>query len=90
MNEVVFSVTSLDVLFHLRNQEFFRPCGEILHEGEMMDESVMAKDIMSRTCRHLLRQRRCVLSGLPRVPPPTDERVTLMQLLPTLPGSIAR
>ncbi|KAL8293514.1 hypothetical protein RQP46_000215 [Phenoliferia psychrophenolica] len=57
VNEVVFSVTSLDVLFHLRNQEFFRPCGEVLRDGEQVDESPMAKDVMSRTCRHLLRQR---------------------------------
>ncbi|KAK4704750.1 DNA polymerase alpha subunit B, partial [Phenoliferia sp. Uapishka_3] len=57
VNEIVFSITSLDVLFHLRNQEFFRKCGEILPEGEVPDTDLAAKDMMARTCRHLLRQR---------------------------------
>ncbi|KAM0746375.1 DNA polymerase alpha, subunit B [Meredithblackwellia eburnea MCA 4105] len=56
VNEVGISLTSLDVLFHIRNQEFFRKAIEVgVPEGEEADPN--AKDVMSRTCRHLLRQR---------------------------------
>lgn len=56
VNEVVFGITSVDVLFHIRNQEMFRPAIEVEEEG--MEEDENAKGIMERTCRHLLRQRR--------------------------------
>ncbi|KAK4056532.1 DNA-directed DNA polymerase alpha subunit pol12 [Microbotryomycetes sp. JL221] len=57
INEVVFGITSVDTLFSLRNQEYFCPCQV---EQDQQDDSVdvtASKDVMSRTCRHLLRQR---------------------------------
>ena len=57
VNEVVFAMTSVDVLFSLRNQEFFRKCGEV-HDDADVVEDPSNKDVMARTCRHLLRQRR--------------------------------
>jgi hypothetical protein len=60
INEVAFGVASVDVLWALKSQEFFRKCGdaEPLKEGEKEDPG--AKDVMARVGRHLLRQRRCV------------------------------
>ncbi|KAK4055754.1 DNA-directed DNA polymerase alpha subunit pol12 [Microbotryomycetes sp. JL201] len=55
INEVVFGITSVDSLFALRNQEFFCPCGEAVQTEQEPDANT--KDVMSRTCRHLLRQR---------------------------------
>lgn len=67
INEVVFSVTSLDVLFALRSQEMFRKCGEASEgsgmkseTGESSDDAPIdpsAKDIFARACRYLLSQR---------------------------------
>ncbi|SCZ98672.1 BZ3500_MvSof-1268-A1-R1_Chr7-1g09237 [Microbotryum saponariae] len=74
INEVVFAITSVDVLFALRHQEFFKKCGEVKEEGEGMDmdveEDPAAKDVMARTCRHLLRQR----SFYPIFPAPIGAR----------------
>ncbi|KAI5475991.1 DNA polymerase alpha subunit B [Pseudohyphozyma bogoriensis] len=53
INEVVFAVTSVDTIFHLRNQEFTRkvvPTGS-LPEGQELENAV------TRSCRSLLRQR---------------------------------
>ncbi|KDE09100.1 hypothetical protein MVLG_00816 [Microbotryum lychnidis-dioicae p1A1 Lamole] len=74
ISEVVFAITSVDVLFALRHQEFFKKCGEVKEEGEGMDmdveEDPAAKDVMARTCRHLLRQR----SFYPIFPAPIGAR----------------
>ncbi|SCV70905.1 BQ2448_3667 [Microbotryum intermedium] len=74
INEVVFAITSVDVLFALRNQEFFKKCGEVKEETEGMgmdvEEDPAAKDVMARTCRHLLRQR----SFYPIFPAPIGAR----------------
>ena len=59
INEVVFGITSVDTLFSLRNQEYFCPAGEAVADEQASAEDVAAsKDVMARTCRHLLRQRR--------------------------------
>ncbi|GAA6029568.1 hypothetical protein JCM8097_000942 [Rhodosporidiobolus ruineniae] len=57
INEVVFGVCSVDVLWAVKSQEFFRKAGdaEPLPEGEKEDPG--AKDVMARVGRHLLRQR---------------------------------
>ncbi|GAA5950810.1 hypothetical protein JCM21900_002025 [Sporobolomyces salmonicolor] len=56
INEVMFGVTSVDVLWSLKSQEFFRKCpdAEPVTAG---GNDPLAKDVMARTCRHLLRQR---------------------------------
>ncbi|KAM0788694.1 hypothetical protein ACM66B_002791 [Microbotryomycetes sp. NB124-2] len=55
INEVVFGITSVDSLFALRSQEFFCPCAEAVQTEQEPDANT--RDVMSRTCRHLLRQR---------------------------------
>ncbi|GAA5891975.1 hypothetical protein JCM5296_004649 [Sporobolomyces johnsonii] len=56
INEVVFGVTSVDVLWSLKSQEFFRKCPDAEPATAGSDDP-LAKDVMARTCRHLLRQR---------------------------------
>lgn len=61
-NEVTFGVCSVDTVLHLRNQEFFRRAGEVASAETVADvvteaDAAAAKDVMARTCRHMLRQR---------------------------------
>lgn len=58
INEVVFGTTSVDVLWSLKSQEFFRKCPDAEPVSEGAQEDPQAKDVMARVCRHLLRQRR--------------------------------
>lgn len=53
-----FGVSSVDVLFHLRNQEIIKRAEEVDSVATIAGES--STDAMSATCRHLLQQRRSV------------------------------
>ncbi|BGP14896.1 DNA-directed DNA polymerase alpha subunit pol12 [Rhodosporidiobolus nylandii] len=57
INEVVFGVASVDVLWALKSQEFFRKCGDAEPPAEGAQDDPLAKDVMARVGRHLLRQR---------------------------------
>jgi len=59
INEVVFGITSVDTLWSLKSQEFFRKCADAEPAEEGSEPDPLAKDVMARTCRHLLRHRRC-------------------------------
>lgn len=72
INEVSFAVTTVDTLFHLRNQEFFRRCGEWVDPAaNPPPDSVEKEDVMSRTCRYILRQK----SFYPIFPAPLPSKV---------------
>ncbi|EIN12830.1 DNA polymerase alpha subunit B [Punctularia strigosozonata HHB-11173 SS5] len=64
INGVSFGTTSVDVLFHLRKEEFLKRCAE---EVDPIGESG-ANDAMANLCRHLLHQR----SFYPIFPVPFD------------------
>ncbi|KZT11993.1 DNA polymerase alpha, subunit B [Laetiporus sulphureus 93-53] len=56
LNNVTFGVSSVDVLFHLRKEEFFKRAEEI--ESVIPEAGdVQPNDAMSNACRHLLQQR---------------------------------
>ncbi|GJE91767.1 DNA polymerase alpha subunit B [Phanerochaete sordida] len=67
LNGVSFGVSSVDVLFHLRKEEFFRPMSEI-NSVALEDNETPASDAMAKLCRHILQQR----SFYPIFPPPLD------------------
>ena len=56
INDVIFASTSVDVLFHLRNQEYLQRGQEIEPIPPVSSES-SATDVLTNTCRHLLYQR---------------------------------
>ncbi|GJN89906.1 hypothetical protein Rhopal_002895-T1 [Rhodotorula paludigena] len=56
INEVVFGVASVDTLWSLKSSEFFRKCADA-EPAKPGEEDPSAKDVMARTCRHLLRHR---------------------------------
>ncbi|GAA6050009.1 hypothetical protein JCM3770_001911 [Rhodotorula araucariae] len=56
INEVKFGIASVDALWSLKSQEFFRKCPDA-EPAEAGTEDPLAKDVMARTCRHLLRHR---------------------------------
>lgn len=64
VNEVVFAVTSVDTLFSIKQNEFFKKGKEPMPESSDAADSSMTvddsapKDAMARLCRHVLRQRR--------------------------------
>jgi len=69
VNGIIFGVTSVDVLFHLRKEEFFKPAQEVSsmvqnQEGSEPGMGVLEveqkQDAMGMLCRHVLEQRRCV------------------------------
>ena len=61
VNEVAFAVTSVDVLFHLQSQQFFKPTVDPVDlTSSDVDVDPNAKDALSRGCRHILRQRSSV------------------------------
>ena len=55
VNETLFSVASIDVLFHLRKEEYFRRAEEA--DAEPATGVVATKDAMAELCRHVLGQR---------------------------------
>ena len=62
VNEVIFSITSVDVLFHLTNQQLFLNGQDPIRLDENgleipIEIDSTAKDQIARGCRHLLRQR---------------------------------
>lgn len=57
INEIAFGVTSADVLWSLKSQEYFRKAPDV-EPPEPGTEDPLAKDVMARTCRQLLRHRR--------------------------------
>lgn len=82
VNDVWFAATSVDVLFHLRKEEFFKSASEI----SPVDNDEQPWDAMSSMCQHLFQQRRYVFmrkfemwsyrlsarSFYPIFPPPID------------------
>ncbi len=60
INEIVFSLSSVDVLFHLRKEEYFRRAEEaevdVVMDGRTKVGAV--KDSMAELCRHVLGQKR--------------------------------
>ena len=57
VNGVSFAVSSVDVLFHLRKEEFFKGASEI---GAIGDDAHQP-DAMGKLCHHILQQRKYVL-----------------------------
>ncbi|GAA5880712.1 hypothetical protein JCM16303_004322 [Sporobolomyces ruberrimus] len=77
INEVSFGLTSVDVFWSLKTQEFYKRCpdAEPVPEGTNIDP--LAKDINQRAGRHLLRQR----SFYPIFPsPPATKRLDGLNL----------
>ena len=65
VNEIVFAVTSVDTLFSLKSQEYFKKAKDPTSLTASSDPdlsmdtgSTLSKDTMARVCRHVLRQRR--------------------------------
>lgn len=67
LNGVSFGISSVDVLFHLRKEEFFKPMSEI-HAVPPVEGETPGGDAMAKLCRHVLQQR----SFYPLFPPPLD------------------
>ncbi|KAH9841513.1 DNA polymerase alpha, subunit B [Rhodofomes roseus] len=67
LNDVTFGVTSVDVLFHLRKEEFFKRAQEVEPVAPSGGDAA-GSDTMVNTCRHLLQQR----SFYPIFPVPLD------------------
>lgn len=57
LNGISLTASSVDVLFHLRKEEFFRPMSEI-NPAPLADNETPANDAMAKLCRHVLQQRR--------------------------------
>ncbi|GAA5868785.1 hypothetical protein JCM3774_003893 [Rhodotorula dairenensis] len=70
INEVSFAVTSVDVLWSLKSQELFRKAPDV-EPPEPGTEDPLAKDVMARTCRQLLRHR----SFYPLFPSPPPSKM---------------
>lgn len=83
LNGISFAVSSVDVIFHLRKEEFFKRAGEVdsissvaegadvqANDAELVagGAGVQANDAMTTTCRHLLQQR----NFYPIFPAPLD------------------
>jgi DNA polymerase alpha subunit B len=58
LNDVSFAVSSVDVLFHLRKEEFFKQAEEVDSVPSSVNDTLGTNDFMSNLCRHLLQQRR--------------------------------
>ncbi len=67
LNGVHFAVCSVDVLFHLRKEEFFKQATEVEPLISPADpEGQTPSDAMANLCRHVLQQRRyALLSSFP-------------------------
>lgn len=57
INEISFAITNTDTLFHIRAQELFKQATEMDQDDEVIGQGDIASDVVSRSCRHLLRQR---------------------------------
>ncbi|THH31178.1 hypothetical protein EUX98_g3002 [Antrodiella citrinella] len=57
LNDVTFAVSSVDVLFHLRKEEFFKRALPVTTDVDMTLDAPHAADPMANLCRHLLEQR---------------------------------
>jgi len=57
LNDVSFAVSSVDVLFHLRKEEFFKQAEEVDSVPSSVNDTLGTNDFMSNLCRHLLQQR---------------------------------
>jgi len=57
LNDLSFAVSSVDVLFHLRKEEFFKPVEEVESIPSSTNDALGSNDSMSNLCRHLLQQR---------------------------------
>ncbi|OSX59797.1 hypothetical protein POSPLADRAFT_1149016 [Postia placenta MAD-698-R-SB12] len=70
LNGISFAVSSVDVIFHLRKEEFFKRAGEVDSISSLVagGAGVQANDAMTTTCRHLLQQR----NFYPIFPAPLD------------------
>ncbi|GAA5833404.1 hypothetical protein JCM5353_008438 [Sporobolomyces roseus] len=77
INEVAFGISSVDVLWSLKMQEFYKRCPDGDPVPENYTPDPQAKDIITRACRHLLRQR----SFYPIFPsPPGTKRLDPLNL----------
>lgn len=66
LNGIHFAATSVDVLFHLRKEEFFKCATEVEPLSSPADpEGQAPSDTMANLCRHVLQQRRYVLISRP-------------------------
>jgi DNA polymerase alpha subunit B len=61
INDITFAVSSVDVLFHLRKDEFVTR-GEEVSPIPPSSADDVGTDSMANLCRHLLQQRRYVHS----------------------------
>ncbi|KAF4617164.1 hypothetical protein D9613_005990 [Agrocybe pediades] len=66
INDISFGITSVDTLFHLRKEEYFKRGIEVDPLPATPDD--LPTDTMANLCRHLLLQR----SFYPIFPPPQD------------------
>ncbi|KAF9485899.1 DNA polymerase alpha, subunit B [Pholiota conissans] len=66
INDITFAATSVDSLFHLRKEEYFKRGVEVESLTATTDD--LPNDAMANLCRHLLLQR----SFYPIFPPPSD------------------
>jgi DNA polymerase alpha subunit B len=57
INEVTFAFTTVDALFHLRSQEYFKRATEMEEDGNMVQQTQIIGDVMARCCRNIIRQR---------------------------------
>ena len=59
LNGVHIAVSSVDVLFHLRKEEYFKRAPDVNPLTTPVDpEGQVPTDAMASLCRHLLQQRR--------------------------------
>ncbi|KZP31431.1 DNA polymerase alpha, subunit B [Athelia psychrophila] len=65
LNDVSFGVTSVDTLFHLQKEKFFKAAAEV---DAVSNGSSLGNDPMSNLCRHIIDQR----SFYPLFPVPFD------------------
>ncbi|MBW0519102.1 hypothetical protein O181_058817 [Austropuccinia psidii MF-1] len=57
INEIVIGINNVDVLMPLRKEEFFKAASIVSDDEPNASPDPNAKDIISRACRHVLRQR---------------------------------
>lgn len=60
LNDLSFAVSSVDVLFHLKKEEFFKQAEEVDSVSPSGNDTSGSSDSMSNLCRHILQQRRYV------------------------------
>ncbi|OJT11537.1 DNA polymerase alpha subunit B [Trametes pubescens] len=68
LNGVHVAASSVDVLFHLRKEEFFKRAAEVEPQSQSPTASPEGPDAMANLCRHILQQR----SFYPIFPVPLD------------------